>query len=504
MGLLADAIGNKVAGELIQSQDWNQLVNALDELVEASLIERVTTLETTITSLGDQVTQLRTDVTALQNVVNPLIAQYYRLSLSTERVNYALGELADITVQLTDLQGNPLTLNARNRPWVDLVATWGQFRPVSGFTTRGGVGDRTISVQVDGDGLAQVQLRSDYAEGLTDDDENEMAVVLRSQPQGLTQPIAQMILQATTPQEASPVYPLLRSQYQQSSQIQHYLDAHYLRHPALSGGTIRPDLGSRWRTYRATVMAFVKPDADPTTPDPSLGVSSIQIDYRDWIGPWIVDFIQPPLEVLPLNPYIERFNPMIDRDFRRSTERLKDEITTLVENKGLLGKQREYRIVDEALRRVQPATPVPFLNTLTEGLHNAIGIQQTLGRAEAKTLSLTTQEVGFKVFSETALQTETNTAALRTELTETVQTQVNQGITQARQTLQQEQQAFRTSIEAENGVVQRAIRQQISPLQDQVSVLRNLDPAVVNRQLQDVAALKTQVEAILPNLRLPR
>lgn len=504
MGLLADAIGNKVAGELIQSEDWNQLVNALDELVEASLIERVTTLETTMTSLGDQVTQLRTDVTALQTVVNPLIAQYYRLNLSTERVNYALGELADITVQLTDLQGNPLSLTSQNRPWIDLVTTWGQFRPVSGFTSRGGVGDRTLSVQVNSEGLARLQLRSDYAEGLTDDDENEMAVVMRSQPQGLSQPIAQLILAATTPQEASPVYPLLRSQYQQSSRIQNYLDAHYLRHPALSVGTLRPDLGSIWRNYRATVMAFAKPDADPTTPDPSLGVSSLQINYRDWIGPWIVDFIRPPLEVLPLNPYIERFTPIIDRDFRRSTERVKTEIATLVENKGLLGKQREYRIVDEALKRVQPTTPVPFLNTLTESMHNAIGIQQTLGRAEAKNLALTTQDVGFKVFSETALQAETNTAAIRTELAETVQTQVSQGLTQARQTLEQQQQVFRASIEAENGVVQRAIRQQISPLQDQVSVLRNLDPTVVNRQLQDVAALKTQVEAILPNLRLPR
>lgn len=507
MGLLADAIGNKVAGELIKSQDWNQLVAAL-ETVEASLNERVDTLETTLTgqiaTLGGQIAQLRSDVDILQGIVNPLVQRYYRLNLSTERVSYALGQLADITVQLTDLRGDPVTFTAQNRPWVDLVATWGQFRPVSGFVTRGGVGDRTISVQVNASGLATVRLRSDYAEGLTDEDEDEMAVVLQSRPQGMTLALADAILTATTPMEARPTYQLLRSEYERSGRVQTYLDTHYLRHPSISVGTLLPSLGSRWRDYRATVMAFVKPDADPTTADASLGVSSLQITFRDWIGPWIVDFINPPVVELPVGSYRDRLRPKITGRYLESTGLIKDEIADIVRGKGLLGKQRDYRTLTEALNQLDPVTAPPFLNTLTESMQDAIGIQQALGATQTKALGLATQEVGFKVFSDAALRADTNTAAAQETLAATVQTQVTQSIAQARQTLQQEQQAFRAAIEADNGVVQRAIRQQIAPLQDQVAVLRNLDPAVVNRQLQDVAALKTQFEAILPNLRLPR
>ncbi|MBE9139545.1 hypothetical protein IQ254_20485 [Nodosilinea sp. LEGE 07088] len=507
MGLLADAIGNKVAGELIKSQDWNQLVAAL-ETVEASLTERVDSLETTltgqITTLGEQITGLRTDVDALEAVVNPLLQQYYRLNLSTARVSYALGQLAEITVQLTDLQGNIPTFTAQNRPWVDLVSTWGQFKPVSGFASRGGVGDRTLSVQVNTSGLAQVQLRSDYAEGLADEDEDEMAVVLQSRPQGMTTTVAEAILNATTPLEARPTYQLLRSEYERSSRVQTYLDTHYIRHPAIAVGTLLPRLGSRWREYRATVMAFVKPDSDPTTADASLGVSSLQVTFRDWIGPWIVDYINPPVVELPVDLYRDRLRPRITPRYAESTELLKTEVADIVRDKGLLGKQRDYRVLNEALNQLNPEVAPPFLNVLTESMRDAIGIQQALGASQTKAIGITTQEVGFKVFSDAALRADTNTAAAQETLAANLQTQVNQSLDQARQTLQQEQQAFRASIESENGVVQRAIRQQISPLQDQVSVLRNLDPAVVNRQLQDVAALRTQVEAILPNLRLPR
>ncbi len=499
MGLLADEIGNKVAGELIKSQDWNRLVGAL-ETVEASLNERIATLETTfnaqLAALGGQITQLRTDVTTLQNVVNPLIRQYYRLNLSTERVAYALGELATLTVQVLDLQGQPLRFTAQTRPWVDLVATWGQFKPVSGFIAQGGVGDRTISVQVNDDGLARVLLRSDYAEGLADEDEDEMAVVLQSRPQGMTMAVSQAILNATTPMEARPTYQLLRSEYDRSSRVKTYLDTHYIRHPGISVGTLLPGLGSRWRNYRATVMAFAKPDSDPTTADSSLGVSSLQMTFRDWIGPWIVDFINPPVAELPVGIYRDRLRPKITGRYQESTGLIKAEIADIVRDKGLLGKQRDYRILNEALNQLDPEVSPPFLNTLTESMRDAIGIQQALGATQTRAIGISSQEVGFKVFSEAALRADTNTDAAQAALAQTVQTQVTQGIAQVRQTLQQEQQVFRASIEADNGLLQRAIRQQIAPIQQEVTTLRALDPGLVNNQLRDVTALKAQVDQL--------
>jgi uncharacterized coiled-coil protein SlyX len=500
MGLLADEIGNKVAGELIKSQDWNRLVEAV-ESVEATLNERIDTLETTlsrqIAGLTTQITQLRTDVDALKAVVDPLVQQYYRLNLSTERVNYALGQLAEITVRVTDLRGNSLTFSSsQNRPWVDLVATWGQFRAVSGFTSLGGVGDRTISVQVNNEGIARVQLRSDYAEGLTDEDEAEMATVLQSRPQGFSITFAEAIINATTPAEARPTYQLMRSEYERSTRVRTYLDTHYVRHPAISVGNILTGLGSRWRDYRSTVMAFAKADSNPTTPDPSLGVSSLQITFRDWIGPWIVDFIDPPVAELPIGSYRDRLRPKITPRYVESTQLVKDEIDDIVRGKGLLAKQRDYRTLTEALNQLDPEVSPPFLNTLTESMQNAIGIQQALGVTQTKALGITNQEVGFKVFTDAALRADTNTAAVQEELTQAVQTQVTQSINQARQTLQQEQQAFRTSIEAENGVVQRAIRQQLAPIQQEVTTLRTLDPGLVNNQLRDVTALKAQVDQL--------
>ncbi|MGD1857649.1 MAG: hypothetical protein ACFB2W_25720 [Leptolyngbyaceae cyanobacterium] len=519
MGILANEIGQKSAGDLIKSGEWNRLVRAV-EGVETSLTERIESLESELTNqketLGQQIAQLRSDEDTLQATVNPLLDQYYRITLSTTKINYALGELAELTVQVNDLQGNPLSFSNTDRPWVDLIATWGQFKPVAGFSSRGGVGDRTISVRTDTSGQARVQLRSDYAEGLTDDDEAEMAAAISTRPATLNQPIYQYILNANTPLEAKPAYQIINAEYERSPRVRTYLDTHYLRNPALQTGNILPFYRSRWRDYRATVMAFAKPDSDPRTPDASLGVSSLQVTFRDWIGPWIVDYVRPPVEELPIDIYRERFGPKITKDYRESADLLRDDIQDILRDRGIVAKQREYGAIRNALEGLAPTTTPDFLNRLVKGTQDAIAIQQTISKAQSTTLGLGSQEIAFNVLSEANLRADTDTASIRTdiddfktstraELDNLVKTEVNQGIQQARNILQAEQATFRRDLVSDDGVLgvalDQAVGNRIVPLENQVRVLNTLNPETVNNQFNEVSTLKAKVNLLENTLK---
>ncbi|HEY6016560.1 MAG TPA: hypothetical protein VIU16_07235, partial [Gaiellaceae bacterium] len=129
---LASEFGGKTAGQLIRAQDWNDLVDAVDAL-NASLTGELNELKTdtearlaadeaalsetkaTVDDLTATVTSLKDELTALTE----LLADYYRLDLSTARAAYATGEQATISVQLNDLHDQPVTFADADRPWVD-------------------------------------------------------------------------------------------------------------------------------------------------------------------------------------------------------------------------------------------------------------------------------------------------------------------------------------------------------------------------------------------------
>ncbi|MCB0128147.1 MAG: hypothetical protein KDE58_38040, partial [Caldilineaceae bacterium] len=182
MGELVDTFGNKEPGQLILAADWNALVAAIESTVdtintridgvESSLGDRLTAVEGDLATLQEQVAGLETTVDVLR--------EQHRVTLSTSSSSFALGQVATITAQVTDFEGNPLPglNNVANRPWVDFFTVWGKLKAVAGFTNVGGAGERTIAVRVNADGIAQVTLRAESTEELSDEQEAEVAAAL--------------------------------------------------------------------------------------------------------------------------------------------------------------------------------------------------------------------------------------------------------------------------------------------------------------------------------------
>ena len=429
---LVDTIGNKAAGQLVRSADWNTLVAALDALsaqvtsqfaaVRSEVAAADDALRGLIASLDARVTQLETQLTSLETEVQPLLTQTYRVTLTTTKANYALGELAELTAQVTTLQGNPVT----DRPWVDFVATWGQLRPAREFESRGGVGDRTISVRTNDQGVARVLVRAEHAEGFAEEDEDEVAVALTTRLQADNLSVAEHILQANTPLEAKEkgAFGVLTTEYNRTDAliVRNYMDAYYLRNPTMSVGKITPNFierfRSRWRDYRVTVMAFAKTDSDPLTPDLSRSVNSIQMTFRDWIGPWIfIDYFDKPGLDVQVPNIRDQLAPNIRDNLKVSIDLVKQRVIDLVRDKGVLGKLQQYEVINKAIGQIGGTQP--FLPQLTDAVQKAIGLQQTLENFQAAPFGLigaSGKDVAFDVFTDAATRADANVANVTGEI----------------------------------------------------------------------------------------
>ena len=470
MGELADKLGGKISGELIRSNDWNQLIDHI-EGNEKKHREDVTLLTESIATISSRVETLHTQIENLENVVENvrtsveiLEQRFYRLTLRTERVNYALGEMALLTARLTRLNDEPLEnlANSVNRPWVDFVAAWGQLKAAAGFTSRDGAVDRTISVQVNAQGEAQVLLRAEHTEGFTDEEEDEVSGTLKTMlPENNNRSIAQSFLEAATPMEANVrgAFKTMSKEYDRSDgmSVRQYVDAFYIRNPINVVGQFSPLFRHRWRDYRSTVMAFAKHDGNPSTPDASLGVSTIQVTFRDWISPWItLDY----LEELPRlgNLYLDRLKPKIDNDLLGSMGRIKDVVGDIIHNKGLVAKQRDYLALYDAAGRVS-APNTSFTTQVAQAVQNAVAIQQTLEYSQAATLGISEPATAFHIFANTATQADIQVDAAKTDLKLRVTQELAKIQERVTFQVQQDQQKFRDELFREDGDIKTACQQ---------------------------------------------
>ncbi len=467
MGELADRLGGKISGELIRSNDWNNLIDHIEEN-EKKHREDVTLLTESIATIDNRVETLHTQIESLESIVENvrtsveiLEQRFYRLTLRTERVNYALGEMALLTARLTRLNDDPLEnlANSANRPWVDFVAAWGQLKAAAGFTSRDGAVDRTISVQVNAQGEAQVLLRAEHTEGFTDEEEDEVSGTLRAiLPENNNRSIAQSFLEAATPMEANlrGAFKTMSKEYDRADgiSVRQYVDAYYIRNPINVVGRFSPLFRHRWRDYRSTVMAFAKHDGNPSTPDASLGVSTIQVTFRDWISPWItLDYLQelPQLG----NLYLERLKPKIDHDLLGSMGRIKDVVGDIIQNKGLVAKQRDYLALYDAAGRVS-APNSSFTPEVAKAVQNAVAIQQTLEYSQAATLGISEPATAFHVFANTATQSDIQVDAAKTDLSLRVTQELANIQERVSLQVQQDQEKFRDELFREDGDIKTA------------------------------------------------
>ncbi len=407
MGELITNFGNKQAGQLILSEDWNGLIAGIEGLLEAATT-RIDGLEGQVADLSERLDTIEPAAQALR--------EQHRIALSAGAATFAMGQVATLTAQVSDFAGDPLPAldNAANRPWVDFVASWGELKPAAGFVSVLGAGGRTATVQVDAQGIAQVTLRAEVDEELTEEQESNVSSALTA-TLGNNMTVAEAILQANTPFDAQAqgaFQPLTQAYVSNERFVRKYTDAYYLHQPR----KVRDGFQSNWRDYRSTVMVMSRNDNDPTSPDRGRGVSSIQVTFRDWIGPWIiVDFFGRVDE--RVGDAVQVLKPKIDPlRYGVSLINLQDEITQRVQNLGTLGRIREYRVMSEALDRVQLDQPVSFLPQLVNQTQGIVAVQQTLEFSLANTIQLSNNEAALGSLAAAAAQGDVGLDELRGQI----------------------------------------------------------------------------------------
>jgi archaellum component FlaC len=449
MPTLVEQFANKLPGQLIKSKLWNDFVAAVDQL-KTDLTTKVDDLTKVVTdgftredaaiadangkiaalatsvdtrfaddrakidALTTHVKQVEQDLSAVQG----LVKQYFRVNLKTPRQNFATGEQAEITAEVRDLFNQPLAFADADRPWVDFVTVWGQLRPADGFESlTSGTGDvnaeRAISVRTNGAGIAKVMLRAEVAEDLPEQAHAEIAGTLLTQlaPQ---KSLAHTILTAATPAEAknSGAFKALADEYERpaAASVRSYVDTFYVKNAARLSPKIGMPFIERWRDHRCTVLALAKADADPTTPDQSRGVGSIQVTFRDWISPWILTHYIDPAETAKSVPAIrDRLQTKLTDDFITSVDRLKLEVDTIVhDDRGLVGKLRDYQVVHDALHQFSTDKSPELVDRVTKSVQQAVRFQQTIEPAQATTIGGGDGKVAFQAITSTSVQASAN------------------------------------------------------------------------------------------------
>ncbi len=357
---LLNTLDEKVAGHLIRHNDWNALVGVVKNLavevkkiVDADLINKVDTLQSQVgTLLTSTLPDLDSRLQTVEDSIAPLL-QTYRVTLQSSRQHYALGEVCEITVQVTDLQAqfvNP-------RPWVDCVCSWGKLRAASGFaSSQLGDGGNSLSVQVNAEGIARVLL-SAGPKNATAQQELQMMAIMSNNVEGESYTVAQAVMQAPTPGDVRAVkaYKQMHREYERADATlwRHYADSYSVG--GNRGGIVWG--GGEWEYHYATVMAFARPDGNPVTPDGAHGVASIQIRFRDWVPAWGNDYVldRDDLEV----ELAEDWGRYVDVEVENPLDELWHRVEEQVRDRGIWGRQKYFEAGQGALlRNVNPGDPL--------------------------------------------------------------------------------------------------------------------------------------------------
>jgi hypothetical protein len=494
MGLLVDQLGSKVAGELIRSQDWNALVAAV-EGIETALTARIDAVDGEVEALGGRVTAAEGALEQLETAVAPLLGQF-RVNLRTTKLSYALGEAAEITADVRDLSNNPIAFTNETRPWVDFVTAWGQLKAVGGFESLGGAGDRAISVRTNAQGEARVILRGEIVDS-SDELDDEISASLTTQLAGGTT-VAQAFLAAGTPAEAksSGAFTLMTQQYDQpaAKSVRSFVDSYYVKNSPKITGILFPPITQRWRDYRATVIALAKNDSDPLTPDAARGVSSLQVTFRDWIGPWILlDYVNP-LETIKLVPNVTaQLIPKITGDIVQSTILLKDGVKDVVRTDGLVGKLRDYQVVSEALDQLSVPQFPDIVPVATKAVKQGVTIQQSLETAHTATIGLGGSPA-LDAFAETSVKADSNLAAVKSQVT-TLQQTVGK-VDKQLGSVQEKVGSLDGKVTTTLGTTIQKLDSELKTVNGKVEVLRDLDPTNVRSKLIEIEGISNRLSRL--------
>lgn len=500
-----DALAPRSPGQLITSADWNALVaaaksvqatlNALSQAADARLTAVETSVQQTKTDLQNAVTRL----TTLEGVVH----QYNRVTLKPSQAVYALGETALITATVADVGGQPIAFTAQNRPWVTFVCTWGRLRAAPGFDSDAGAGDRTVTVRTNLQGVAQVRLQPDHAESFPIDFEDDVATTMTGKVAAANRSAADIIRTAETPGTAKDAgaFKFLSLEYDRtdSTHMRDYVDTYYQKYPGRVSGKGFPNVRQTWQDYRSTVICFVQNSNDINTPDFGRASGAMQIVFRDWISPWYnLEYAANTADLV--NTYRARLAPKFTLDLTESVNNVKQEVNAIVANQGMVRKQRDYRVIRDAMDQISLPQPPSFLNAVTQSVQNAISIQQTLQTVQDKTAELPQQDVAFEVFTSAAARADTSAASANSAVAAVQQqlSAVQQSVTDAQgkvATLTNNLTAVGTRLDtalADTGAV-GSLRLQLNAVKTQVGAFTALNPSDITSKLGAVTDLSNRV-----------
>lgn len=341
---LLGTLDEKSAGHLIRHNDWNDLVGVVSRLaaavktvIDADLINRLNAVEVKVNTLtSTTVPSILERLEDVESSIEPLL-QNYVMTMRSSRQHYALGEVCEITVQVTNLQSefvNP-------RPWVDFVCSWGKLRAASGFaSSQLGEGGNSLSVQVNAEGIAKVLLSAGVALANAQQ-ELQMAAIMNNVVEGETYTVAEAVMQAPTPGDSrvKKAYRQMHMEYERADSPvwRTYADGYQLGKYGKWGGSIAQ---GEWDYHYATVMAFARPDGNPTTPDGARAAASIQISFRDWVSSWGIDYVEEDDELVV---ELERdLGGIIAIDEENPLDKLWHRVEEMIVDKGIWGRQKYF------------------------------------------------------------------------------------------------------------------------------------------------------------------
>ena len=462
MGALLDGFGGKINGELIRASDWNGMLAAVETLVagvQQTIEARLAPLAATVGDLHGRVGALENQLVDLSNVAATLRARYRRLNLTAGSLRFAIGQRGEITATVTDFDGAALALaDAASRPWVDFITVWGTLLPAPGFASRSGAGGRTVSVQVNAQGQARVLLQADHANRFSDAEhaqvQSTMATRIFVGAQETS--VGDAILASETPASvsASPAFRAITQAYTNpgTKTMQRYLDSYYVQAPAqvaVNLGAIAP---ANWNDYLATVLAFVKPDDDPVSPDGALAAGSIQVTFRDWIVHWIVDDFFPDLSGL-VGEFRDVLPGLIHTGVHESVTGVLDELDTRVRDGGVLGRQRHFEAAIEAVRGVQVANAPAFLPDFVDAVTGGIAVQRAVTFGQSVTPGADASQATARAIAGSSSKATSEATRVGTELTDQFQTALGAATKNLRDQVAADQQIFQAQLLRDDGPI---------------------------------------------------
>lgn len=478
MGQLVTDFAGKSSGELIKAADWNGLIAGIESAIGAlakEVAEGFDQANARLDGLDGRLSQAETDIQSMQGVVEAVRSRYRHLTLEASATRFAIGQRGLITARVTDVEGNPLDLsNAQTRPWVDFVTVWGTLKPEAGFVSRGGAGDQTVSVQVNAQGEARVRIRSDHAEAFAEEDEREVEAVLDTRVSGTS--LAERFLSAQTPRSSgvSDAYQVISKEYDRTDALvmRKYVDAYYVTKPARIIGDFTTTFHHRWRDYRATVMAFVKPDSDPLSPDGAQAAGTIQVTFRDWITPWIVTDYLPGSGGLRAD-YINRFRGRIGPKFDESLRNLTQEVSDIVRGKGVLAKQRDFIAIGEAIGQVGFTDPPPFMNELVNSVKGGAVMQQSVLYGQVVNPGIADDASAFEVVASSSGKATAAAQKVERDLTSFVEKELGTASALLKNEVRVEQAAFREELLRDDGPI-NSVQRSILAVTGEVQTFREV------------------------------